>query len=173
MLLEAQARARLPNPARDFVEDVTEEDVLGLLRHDAEYRVDSTGARVSISSAKSLLFQYCSKLPSDWWATSLPDTIIRNGSAGRDVPCPQHRLNFYQTAQTAADLHVFHAAHCACSRLLASQFIRPILRATIGWANSSILETSTMGIQVQTVKQILRSYPKRNIIRGQCVSFIM
>ena len=76
MLLEAQARARLPNPARDFVEDVTEEDVLGLPRHDAEYRVDSTGARVSISSAKSLLFQYCSKLPSDWWAPSHCQILI-------------------------------------------------------------------------------------------------
>ena len=66
MLLEAQARAKLPNPARDFVDDITNEDMLDLPKSDAEYRVESTGARVSISGAKSLLFQYCSKLPSDW-----------------------------------------------------------------------------------------------------------
>ena len=30
-----------------------------------EYRIEATGARVSLAGAKSLLFHYCSRLPTD------------------------------------------------------------------------------------------------------------
>ena len=36
-----------------------------------EYRVASTGACVTLSNAKSLLFYFCNKLPSDRWATCM------------------------------------------------------------------------------------------------------
>ena len=44
-------------------------DLALLDKHSAalEYRVQSTGACVTVTNAKSLLFYFCNKLPSDRW----------------------------------------------------------------------------------------------------------
>ena len=40
-----------------------------------EYRVHSTGACVNFCNAKSLLFYFCNKLPSDRWVWSSPSYV--------------------------------------------------------------------------------------------------
>jgi len=42
-----------------------EAEAAGLPREQREYRVAATGARATLDSAKSLLFHFCNKLPSD------------------------------------------------------------------------------------------------------------
>jgi len=66
MLLVAQLLASLA-PEDTAVEAVEYGD--GELREYAasekEFRVDSTGAKVTLRSAKPLIYEYCKKLPSD------------------------------------------------------------------------------------------------------------
>lgn len=45
--------------------EATDLEAAGLRPELAEYRVEVTGARVALSGAKSLLYHYCSKLPTD------------------------------------------------------------------------------------------------------------
>jgi hypothetical protein len=63
MLQQAQFRASLPEPEEE--EDCTDADARQLPKEEREYQVASTGAKVTLASAKSLLFYYCVKLPSD------------------------------------------------------------------------------------------------------------
>lgn len=63
MLQQAQASASLPGPQAE--EGCTSDESVGLPLSSTEYRVPSTGARITLSSAKGALFQFCQKLPSD------------------------------------------------------------------------------------------------------------
>lgn len=40
-------------------------DVSHMVLEEHEYRVESTGARVTLASAKALLYMFCAKLPAD------------------------------------------------------------------------------------------------------------
>lgn len=63
MLQQAQERAGLPGPDEEV--GATEAEARELHSSAREYRVPSTGAKVSLASAKSLLYQYCNMLPCD------------------------------------------------------------------------------------------------------------
>lgn len=40
-------------------------DMAHIVMEEHEYRVESTGARVTLASAKALLYMFCAKLPAD------------------------------------------------------------------------------------------------------------
>ena len=50
---------------------LTESDISHIPVEIREYRVPSTGARVTLASAKPLLYMFCAKLPADRLVTSL------------------------------------------------------------------------------------------------------
>lgn len=60
----------------DDEEDGDTEMVEGGESSKDHYLVPATGARVTRSNAKSLLFHYCNKLPSDKWVFHTPWRIV-------------------------------------------------------------------------------------------------
>ena len=60
--MQAQGRADLQGPDE---EGFPSEDTRGIPRSEQEYVVPSTGAKVTLADAKSLLFRFCNRLPSD------------------------------------------------------------------------------------------------------------
>ena len=67
MRAEAIKRRLDPELGEPDPDDGEEQDMDGVIADDENYRytVPSTGASVTLVNAKSLLYQYCSKLPSD------------------------------------------------------------------------------------------------------------
>ena len=63
MLSTAQSRATLA--PEDIEVEEREADLQQYPAHLREYRVASTGAKVTLQNAKALIHQYCQKLPSD------------------------------------------------------------------------------------------------------------
>ena len=49
----------------DEADNLADSLALGAVATDWEYRVPASGARVTLTSAKPLLYHYCSKLPTD------------------------------------------------------------------------------------------------------------
>ena len=62
MLAQAQGRAELQGPDE---EGSSSGDTHGIPKSDQEYVVPSTGAKVTLADAKSLLYRFCNRLPSD------------------------------------------------------------------------------------------------------------
>lgn len=74
MRLHAEQRPGLGDDADKEEGDVklTELDISHIPVELREYRVQSTGARVTLASAKPLLYMFCAKLPADRQAPLLP-----------------------------------------------------------------------------------------------------
>jgi hypothetical protein len=65
-----------------------EAEAAGLPREQREYRVAATGARATLDSAKSLLFHFCNKLPSD--RRGAPPAPGRSRALRTRVSAPDH-----------------------------------------------------------------------------------